>query len=138
MSRRKRKCHDAAGGLPGGLRIESFIESRAGDCLVDPAEQAAQIVRLSNRTLLRFSVTILAKAGSGNVHYNGTEGAWEQNVEIAHRPLSGGPRERTLKRALSCDGESPDESVEVTIAYQSIGCKCTGHTTLQLQFDARG
>lgn len=94
MNRRKQKCRDSASDLPGGLSITSFVDTKAGDCLVEADEGSPHVVKLQNRTLLRFEVSISAECESEHIHYDSLVSTWSQKVEIGHRPNSGGARER--------------------------------------------
>lgn len=138
MSRRNQKCRDTAGGMPGGLSVESHIDTAAGGCLIGLGEEAAHLVTITNRTLLRFAITIEAECETDKLQYGATGKTWTQKIEVNHRPRSGGPRRRTIKNALTCDAESPDEGIKMTVKYESIGCNCVGAATLQLVVDAAG
>jgi hypothetical protein len=137
MSRRSQKCRDSASGLPGGLSVMSFVDTKEGDCLVEAAEESHHVVKFRNRTLLRFEIDVSAECESEHIHYDSLSSLWSQRVEISHRPDPGGARERTIKRRLSCDGTSEDESIKMTVRYNVIGFKCAGTSTLQLQLDTK-
>jgi hypothetical protein len=136
MIRRNQKCRDNADGLPGGVTVESFIDTHAGGCLIGPGEEASHVVTLANRTLLRFEVTVEAECDTDRLRYDNASKVWTQKVEVGHRPLSGGPRRRTLKGNLTCDDQASDEGIKMTIRYESIGCHCVGTATMQLLVDS--
>jgi hypothetical protein len=137
MSRRNQKCRDSASGLPGGLSITSFVDTKEGDCLVEAAEESHHVVKFRNRTLLRFEIDVSAECESEHIRYDPLTSNWSQTVEISHRPGSGGARERTIKRQISCDETSVDESIKMTVRYSVIGFQCAGTSTLQLQLDTK-
>lgn len=137
MSGRSQKCRDNASGLPGGLKITSFVDTKQGGCLVDAAEVSHHVVKVSNRTLLRFEIDVSAECESEHIHFSPQASSWSEKVEISHRPDSGGARERTIKRQLGCNETSQDESIKMFITYSVIGFKCVGASTLQLQLDTK-
>jgi hypothetical protein len=135
MSRRSRKCHDVATGLPGGLSAESFIDTGGGDCMIRVNEKGTHVVEIQNRTLLRFRIGLSSECESAHLHYASQEKTWMETFEISPRPHSGGARERTLRNEIACAEAAGDRSVMVTISYQVIGCMGAGSATVQLQID---
>lgn len=135
--RRKQKCRDSASGLPGGLSIESFITVADGDCTVRADAQAVHVVQIQNRSLLRFSVGILAQCESESISYPADERSWERNVHVGDRPDKGGAYTRKVTEDLTCAKTSVDESITVSVKYEAIGCRCFGSAQIDLLVDTR-
>jgi hypothetical protein len=132
----KEKCRDIANGLPGGLNVESFIESESDGCRIEVGQQASHVVKVQNRTLLRFKITVAAESESGNLHYGDDKKTWDAEIDIGHRPYKGGFRNRTARESLrSGDDASEDESLKITVTYSALGCMCEGSSLMQLVVD---
>lgn len=137
MSKRTLKCRDAVTtGLPGGVTVESLIETVAGNCLIGVSERAAHIVKISNRSMVRLKVTMSADCESPHLRYGGGDTTWGTEVEVTGRPAGGGSRERVLRGELRCADEFVDQGIKMTVSYEAIGCKGKGLATMQLLLDA--
>jgi hypothetical protein len=136
MRKDKTKCQDSASGLPGGLSIESFIDS-ASACVVTQGGNESHVVRVRNRTLLRFGISISSECETASIRYEEDSNKWEDQIEVGHRPDSGGFRERVRSAKLRGSGNVRDESLKVTIQYIAVGCFCEGRADMQLQIDTR-
>jgi hypothetical protein len=89
------KCRDAVTtGLPGGVSVESHIETATRNCVIGVTERAAHVVKISNRSTLRLKVTISADCESPHLRYGGGETTWGTEVEVTGRPVGGGARDR--------------------------------------------
>ena len=135
--KRNQKCNDSAAGLPGGLNIDSCIQTTQRECVISSAGQASHLIEIQNRTLLRFEIEIFAKCESDGIYYPGNEPTWGKKLQISPRPLRGGPRKRQASQNLESCEDSTDESIKVLIRYEAIGCKCTGTSEIELLVDAR-
>lgn len=136
MLNKKAKCQDVAAGLPGGLGVESFIDSPVGECLVGHSGTALHIVRIQNRTLLRFEISITAECETPHIRYLDDSEQWDESFTVSHRPQPGGPRDRMASANLKSSEKAVDESVKITVNYNAIGCVCEGSSVMQLQMDA--
>jgi hypothetical protein len=137
MSKRTLKCRDAiTTGLPGGVTVDSHIETAAGNCLIGVSERAAHIVKISNRSMVRLRVMLSADCESPHLRYGGGKTTWGAEVEVTGRPAGGGSRERILRGELSCADEFVDQGIKMTVSYETIGCRGKGSTTMQLLLDA--
>jgi hypothetical protein len=129
------KCKDAASDLPGGLTVESFVDPQSCGCLVSRDGQASHVVRIRNRTLLRFELSISSECETQHIRYgNGTD-RWDEDLSIGHRPVAGGPRERIANATLMSGGAASDESLKIIVKYKALGCMCEGSSAMQLQVD---
>ena len=97
----------------------------------------SHVVRVRNRTLLRFGISISSECETASIRYEDDVSRWEDQIEVSHRPDSGGFRERIRSARLRGSGNVSDESLKVTIQYVAIGCFCEGSSDMQLQIDTR-
>ena len=131
------KCRDSVTtGLPGGVSMESHIETVAGNCLIGVTERASHVVKISNRSTLRLVVTLSAECESPHLRYGSGETTWGTEVEVTGRPVGGGSRDRVLKGELRCADEFVDQGIKMTVRYETIGCLGKGSATMQLLLDA--
>jgi hypothetical protein len=137
MGKRALKCRDAVtNGLPGGVSVESHIETIAGNCLIGVTERAAHVVKISNRSMVRLKVTMSADCESPHLRYGSGDATWGTEVEVTGRPAGGGSRDRLLRGELSCANEFVDQGIKMTLRYEAIGCMGKGSATMQLLLDA--
>lgn len=132
------KCKDTASDLPGGLTVESFVDPQSCECLIGPNGEASHVIRIRNRTLLRFEISISSECETQRIRYDNGDARWNEDLSIGHRPLSGGPRERSANAALRSSGAATDESLKITVRYKALGCMCEGNSSMQLQVDTEG
>jgi hypothetical protein len=134
-----RKCRDSrdskSGGLPGGLSVQSFIEANSGDCVIKTTEQAVHVVEIQNRSLLRFKIEITAECESESISYLPNGQKWTKLVEVRGRTDHLHTRRATGD--LTCSKTSTDQSISVSVNYETIGCRCFGSTELELLVDTR-
>ncbi|WP_433472586.1 hypothetical protein ACQPZP_27360 [Spirillospora sp. CA-142024] len=138
MGARDRKCYDRGTSLPGGLTVESAVESDAGNCTVNSAQQARHRVVVRNRTLFRFSVDVSATCETSGLKYASGDIHWQETIRVAVRRPSGRAGERARETALSCVGSASDESIRVDVSCSPIGHSGECRTSLHLQVDTTG
>jgi hypothetical protein len=135
---RKGKCRRSAPGLPGGLKIESFVETTNSTCVVSASEQALHVVEISNRSLIPFKMNIEARSESELLSFPPEEQSWaEPKVEISDRPKGGGQFIRKVEKKLACDDTSTDQGIIVFVKYEAIGPRCSGSAEIMLLVDTR-
>jgi hypothetical protein len=135
MGNRDRKCYDRATALPGGLTVESVIESDAGSCTVDATRPARHKVVVRNRTLFRFTIEMAANCETSGLKYASGDTRWAETIEVAVRRSSGRPGERVRETGLSSVVSAPDESIKVEVVCSPLGHSGACNATLHLQVD---
>lgn len=135
MNSRDRKCYDRGMALPGGLTVESVVESEAGNCTVSSSQSAQHKVVIRNRTLFRFTVALDATCETSGLKYATGDMRWQETVAVAVRRPGGRPGERVRSTGLSCTGSGADESIKVDVVCSPVGHSGACHASLYLQVD---
>lgn len=135
MGDRDRKCYDRGTTLPGGLTVESVVESDAGNCTISSTQAARHKVVVRNRTLFRFTVALEANCETSGLKYASGDARWEETTEVPVRRPSGRPGERVRETGLSCVGAATDESIKVDVVCSPVGHSGACRTSLHLQVD---
>ncbi|MBO2445670.1 hypothetical protein J4573_01065 [Actinomadura barringtoniae] len=135
MGSRDRKCYDRATALPGGLTVESVIESDAGACTVDATREARHRLVVRNRTLFRFTIEMEATCETAGLKYASGDTRWAETMEVAVRRSSGRAGERVRETGLSSVTAAPDESIKVEVVCSPLGHSGVCNASLHLQVD---
>jgi hypothetical protein len=140
LGMRAQKCRDVIGGFPGGLSVESLVETLGNDCQMQISEQSDHVVSIKNRRLTRFRIEIVAECESAHLSYRDFGATWTAKVQVNARPDKGGQAERSLRAALDCARAFTEEGITVTVSYEVIGprSKGSGSDTMHLLVDADG
>lgn len=136
VGKRGLKCRDVIGGFPGGLTVESFVETTGDDCLLPVSGQSDHVVVIKNRRLVRFRIKVTSECESAHLSYRDSGETWDANVQVNARPDKGGEAERIMRSTLDCAHVFIDEGIAMSVSYMAIGCKSSGSATMQLLLDA--
>ncbi len=136
--RRDDKCRRRASGLPGGLKIESFVEASRGPCVVQGTEQAMHVIEFKNRSMIRFRVTVEVRSDSESLTFPPGEHGWTRPpIEVSGRPDRGGQFVRKVNNKLASGATKSDQGIIVSVKYEAIGPRCVDSTELMLLVDTR-
>jgi hypothetical protein len=135
MDKRGLKCRDLAAGLAGGVSVESYIETAAGNCLIGITERATHVVKIRTCSLLPFQLTLSADCESPYLRYDDTNTEWSAHLLIEPSTHKSKNRERTVRIELTCVGEFVDQGIRMTVNYEFTKYMGTGAASMQLLLD---
>jgi hypothetical protein len=130
-------CRDESTKTPGGLHISVNVESTTGRCKVPADASARHILAVSNRSLIRYSVSAKSECEGARVRFSAgstiSDTSIYSPITVGPRPGSGGALRYTEEARVTSAGPDPHQVIRSDITWTPVGWSVHGYDSLYIE-----